>query len=124
MRDFRSHLEEVGQQQEQNLPVIPPMPFGASQASSSSYGSVPSSPAPTHHYIGSSPAQSPAPTLKSSPPVSIRSSPQVIQSSPATVRSSSSIEGPFGARSSPSQTRDMTEAINKNIRAMQRKSRN
>ena len=52
MRDVRDHLDEVRQQQVHNLPVIPPMPF-KSQASASSYGSVPSSPAPTHHYIGS-----------------------------------------------------------------------
>ena len=73
------------------------MPF-KSPASSSSYGSAPSSPAPTQFYIGDSAPATPAPTIKSSPPVSIRSSPQVIQWSPETVRSSSSIEGPFGAR--------------------------
>ena len=86
------------------------MPF-KSQASSSSYGSAPSSPAPTQFYIGDSAPATPAPTIKSSPPVSIRSSPQVIQSSPETVRSSSPIEGPFGARSSPSliQFRARTE---------------
>ena len=77
MSDVRANLDEVRQQQEHNLPVIPPMPCGAS---SSSYCSVPSSPAPTHHYIGDSPAQS--------SPQTVRSSPQLVQSSPETVRSS------------------------------------
>ena len=84
MNDLRSSLDEMCQQQEHNLPVIPAYPF-PSQASSSSYGSVPPSPAPTaaptQHYIGSSPAQS-------SPAQTVRSSPQLIQSSPETVRSS------------------------------------
>ena len=77
MRDVRSNLDEVRQRQEHNLPVIPAMPFGSS---SSSYASVPSSPAPTHHYIGDSPAQP--------SPQTVRSSPQLVQSSPETVRSS------------------------------------
>ena len=96
MRDVHDHLDEVRQQQEHDLPVIPPMPF-KSQASSSSYGSAPSSPAPTQFYIGDSAPATPAPTIKSSPPVSIRSS------------SKSSVEGRFGARSSSSQPRARTE---------------
>lgn len=78
MSDVRSNLDEVRQQQERNLPPVPPMPFAAS---SSSYGSIPSSPAPTHHYIG----DSPAPTT---PAQTVRSSPELVQSSPSTVRSS------------------------------------
>ena len=107
MRDVRSNLDEVCQQQERNLPPVPPMPFAAS---SSSYGSIPSSPAPTHHYIGDSPPVTPVPTIRSSPQT-VRSSPQLVQSSPETVRSSSksSVEGPFGARSSSSQPRARTE---------------
>ena len=84
MRDVRSNLDEVRQQQERNLPPVPPMPFAAS---SSSYGSIPSSPAPTHHYIGDSPPVNPVPTIRSSPQTG-RSSPQLVQSSPETVRSS------------------------------------
>ena len=78
MSDSRSNLNEVRQQHELNLPPVPPMPF-PSQESSSSYGSVPPSPAPTHHHIGSSPAQS--------SPQTVRSSPQLVQSSPEAVRS-------------------------------------
>ena len=109
VRDVHDHLDEVRQQQERHLPVLPAFPV-QSPAPSSSYGSVaPSSPAPTQFYIGDSTPSTPAPTIKSSPPVSIRSSPQVIQSSPETVRSSSSVEGPFGALSSSSQPRARTE---------------
>ena len=106
MRDVHDHLDEVRQQQERHLPVLPAFPV-QSPAPSSSYSSVaaPSSPAPTQFYIGDSePASTPARTIKSSPlsirssPNTIKSSPQVIQSSPETIRSSSSIEGPFGAR--------------------------
>ena len=102
MRDVHDHLDEVRQQQERHLPVLPAFPV-QSPAPSSSYGSVaPSSPAPTQFYIGDSAPATPAPTIKSSPlsirssPNTIKSSPQVIQSSPETIRSSSSIEGPFG----------------------------
>ena len=107
MRDVHDHLDEVRQQQERHLPVLPAFPIQSSPAPSSSYSSVaaPSSPAPTQFYIGDSePASTPARTIKSSPlsirssPNTIKSSPQVIQSSPETIRSSSSIEGPFGAR--------------------------
>ena len=109
-RAVQYNLDEVEGQKPHSSIVLPTQGSSAARSStSSSYSSVPSSPAPTHHYIGESPAQSPAPTIKSSPPVSIRSSPQVIQSSPETVRSSSSIEGPFGARSSSSQPRARTE---------------
>ena len=109
-RAVQYNLDEVEGQKPHGGIVLPTKGSSAARSStSSSYSSVPSSPAPTHHYIGSSPAQSPAPTIKSSPPVSIRSSPQVIRSSPETVRSSSSIEGPFGARSSSSQPRARTE---------------
>ena len=104
MRDVHDHLDEVRQQQERHLPVLPAFPV-QSPAPSSSYGSVaPSSPAPTQFYIGDSEPATPARTIKSSPlsirssPNTIKSSPQVIQSSPETIRSSSSIEGPFGAR--------------------------
>ena len=114
MRDVHDHLDEVRQQQERHLPVLPAFPV-QSPAPSSSYGSVaPSSPAPTQFYIGDSAPATPAPTIKSSPlsvrssPNTIKSSPQVIQSSPEAIRSSSSIEGPFGARSS-SQFRARTE---------------
>ena len=110
MRDVHDHLDEVRQQQERHLPVLPAFPV-QSPAPSSSYSSVaaPSSPAPTQFYIGDSEPATPARTIKSSPlsirssPNTIKSSPQVIQSSPETIRSSSSIEGPFGARSSSSQ---------------------
>ena len=107
MRDVHDHLDEVRQQQERHLPVLPAFPIQSSPAPSSSYSSVapaPSSPAPTQFYIGDSTPSTPAPTIKSSPlsirssPNTIKSSPQVIQSSPETIRSSSSIEGPFGAR--------------------------
>ena len=104
MRDVHDHLDEVRQQQERHLPVLPAFPV-QSPAPSSSYGSVaPSSPAPTQFYIGGSAPATPALTIKSSPlsirssPNTIQSSPQVIQSPPETIRSSSSIEGPFGAR--------------------------
>ena len=113
MLDVHEHLDEVRQQQEHDLPVIPPMPF-KSAASSSSYGSAPSSPAPTQFHIGDSAPATPAPTIKSSPlsvrssPNAVQSSPQVVQSSPEAIRSSSSVEGPFGARSS-SQSRARTE---------------
>ena len=105
MRDVHDHLDEVRQQQERHLPVLPAFPIQSSPAPSSSYSSVaaPSSPAPTQFYIGDSePASTPARTIKSSPlsirssPNTVKSSPQVIQSSPETIRSSSSIEGPFG----------------------------
>ena len=106
MRDVHDHLDEVRQQQERHLPVLPAFPIQSSPAPSSSYSSVaaPSSPAPTQFYIGDSEPATPARTIKSSPlsvrssPNTIQSSPQVIQSSPETIRSSSSIEGPFGAR--------------------------
>ena len=115
MRDVHDHLDEVRQQQERHLPVLPAFPV-QSPAPSSSYGSVaPLSPAPTQFYIGDSAPATPSRTIKSSPlsvrssPNTIQSSPQVIQSSPETIRSSSSIEGPFGARSSSSQPRARTE---------------
>ena len=117
MRDVHDHLDEVRQQQERHLPVLPAFPV-QSPAPSSSYGSVaPSSPAPTQFHIGDPAPATPAPTIKSSPlsvrssPNTIQSSPQVIQSSPETVRSSSksSVEGPFGARSSLIQSRARTE---------------
>ena len=103
MRDVHDHLDEVRQQQERHLPVLPAFPV-QSPAPSSSYSSVaaPSSPAPTQFYIGDSEPATPARTIKSSPlsirssPNTIKSSPQVIQSSPEAIRSSSSIEGPFG----------------------------
>ena len=106
MRDVHDHLDEVRQQQERHLPVLPAFPIQSSPAPSSSYSSVaaPSSPAPTQFYIGDSEPATPARTIKSSPlsirssPNTIKSSPQVIQSSPEAIRSSSSIEGPFGAR--------------------------
>ena len=81
MRDVHDHLDEVRQQQERHLPVLPAFPV-QSPAPSSSYGSVaPSYLAPTQFYIGDSAPATPAPTIKSSP-LSIRSSPNTMQSSP------------------------------------------